>query len=144
MTLEASGYYVLSLYVSKKTTLLASQNVMEYWPISIYAHPCHRQIMHVELYSTCRNPHCRKKYSRMSLSQTFRSLGDKVKTGLRPRARRERNRPQGLLVKTASLERGGDGRVVEVESVLGEEGVGEFRRLDDSEYSIYREELLDT
>ena len=80
----------------------------------------------------------------MGVKQTVQTLREKVKTGLRPRARRERNRPQGLLVKTASLERGGDGRVVEVEGVLGEEGVGEIREAEDLQYSLYREELLDT
>ena len=57
---------------------------------------------------------------------------------------RDGHRPRGLLVKSASLERGGDGRVVEVEGVLGEEGVGEGWRPEDAQYSLYREELLDT
>lgn len=78
----------------------------------------------------------RIKYSPMELKMIIKSLPQKLKSQLKPT--RAKFHPKGLLVKSNSADQGEDWLVVP----LGKESNKEVEY--DTDYSLYREELLDT
>ena len=74
----------------------------------------------------------------MGVKQVFQHTHDKIKSA---KPAKMKFRPRGLLVKTTSVDKT-EGVVVETACVLGEEREGDIAT--DTQYTMYREELLDT